>query len=89
MHNEMFIWDQCEVYEELICLLTMPESARSVPDCFIAGLSAVFFVYTSYVIKGHASVFCSDILFRKNKEDFFMFKTGFTGDEHRLTVNGK
>jgi hypothetical protein len=35
MHNEMFIWDQCEVYEELICLLTMPESARSVPDCFI------------------------------------------------------
>ena len=38
MHNEMFIWDQCEVYEELICLLTMPESARSVPDCFIAGL---------------------------------------------------
>ena len=65
MHNEMFIWDQCEVYEELICLLTMPESARS---------SAVFFVYTSYVIKGHASVFCSDILFRKNKEDFLCLR---------------
>ena len=78
MHNEMFIWDQCEVYEELICLLTMPESARSVPDCFIAGLlycrSAVFFVYISYVIKGHASVFCSDILFRKNKEDFLCLR---------------
>jgi hypothetical protein len=32
MHNEMFIWDQCEVYERQICPLAMPESARFVPD---------------------------------------------------------
>ena len=40
MHNEMFIWDQCEVYERQICPLAMPESARFVPDCSIAGLQS-------------------------------------------------